>query len=886
MTGKQALAVVLTLLIPPALFLLVLAAAGRITLDISWGMVGVVSGAYVGWAAFLAAVAQYAGWLPTVLRGRPREGVPHLEPQPSVRFVGREKYLERLRRLLKPGRGVKIVGLVGMGGIGKTELAKVAVAQVARRFKDGVLWADCGEQELATTADLWAAEYGVQLMGERLAEKAAGWRSVASGREALLVFDNVQPGQAVELLIPGRGRCAVLLTCRQVGHPALEGAERLVVDRFMPPEARALTEKVLERRLAPEEAAEAQKLFELLGYLPLGVAVALGDARENGYSLGYLQKKLVAAGALAVLGSRGTEPEARDEAALRKNLNLTFETAWRNLPPDLRETLGTLALLSGGPSFSTGALAETLALEPEEARGRLRRLAGRSLLTEVGEERWALHILLREFVAGKDAVAEGAPQRMAEHYLRVAERAEALCQQGGEGMLQGLAFFDRDRPHIRAGQAWAAAQAEADEAAARLCSEYPAASVYYLDLRLHPQEWIAWLEAGLRAAQRLGNRKAEGNHLGNLGNAYLSLGEVERAIEFYQQALVIARQIGDRRGEGNSLGNLGNAYLSLGEVERAIEFYQQALVIARQIGDRRGEANRLDGLGLAYADQGELRRAIEYHEQALAISREIGDRRDEGNSLGHLGNAYFRLGEARQAIEFYQQALVIARDIGHRRNEEAWLGNLGNAYLGLGEPRRAIEYHEQALAISREIGDRRGEGNSLGNLGLACTALGEPRRAIEYHEQALTISREIGDRRGEAADLGSLGLAYAALGEARRAIEYHEQGLAIARQIGDRRGEGNSLGNLGLAYANLGEARRAIEFYQQALVIARQIGDRRGEGNHLGNLGGATRPWGRWSKRGSCGPRRCRSLRPSRTPTPRRCGACWQNWTGRQRMRA
>ena len=44
-------------------------------------------------------------------------------------------------------------------------------------------------------------------------------------------------------------------------------------------------------------------------------------------------------------------------------------------------------------------------------------------------------------------------------------------------------------------------------------------------------------------------------------------------------------RIGDRRGEGNHLGNLGNAYSDLGQVETdgdcwgAIEYYEQALAI-------------------------------------------------------------------------------------------------------------------------------------------------------------------------------------------------------------------------------------------------------------------------------------------------------------------
>ena len=81
------------------------------------------------------------------------------------------------------------------------------------------------------------------------------------------------------------------------------------------------------------------------------------------------------------------------------------------------------------------------------------------------------------------------------------------------------------------------------------------------------------------------------------------------------------------------LGNLGIAYTALGEPRRAIELYEQPLVIAREIGDHHGQSAALINLGLAYSDLGEPRRAVELYVQQLAIVREIGDRRGEGNAL-------------------------------------------------------------------------------------------------------------------------------------------------------------------------------------------------------------------------------------------------------------
>ena len=106
---------------------------------------------------------------------------------------------------------------------------------------------------------------------------------------------------------------------------------------------------------------------------------------------------------------------------------------------------------------------------------------------------------------------------------------------------------------------------------------------------------------------------------------HTTLGDARRAIEFYEQALEIEKEIGDRRAEGSILGNLGNAYADLGDARRAIEFYEQRLVIAREIGDRRGEGNALWNMTLALDSLGEQERAIPCAQAALAIREQIED---------------------------------------------------------------------------------------------------------------------------------------------------------------------------------------------------------------------------------------------------------------------
>jgi len=566
-------------------------------------------------------------------------------------FVGRQDEIRRLERALKPGARTAITGVVGMGGIGKTELAKIVAHRVAGRYRDGVLWADCGQERLVDIAYRWAGACGVEkLPGEDFRSKASSWRGLISEKEALLIFDNVQPGQQVEPLFPPpQSRSTVLITTRHARHPALRGIDPLRLDQFTPAEAMALAERVLGRETARAQRAEADRLFELVGYLPLAVSIALHTAREKHWILAELNRALEEAGAIKAL----------DEPGLRESLRATFQTAWENLPDNLQRAFAALAVLNQGPSFHTIAMSAVLEAEEPDARALLHRLAGRSLLTPVGDGRWSLHPLLRESVAEKFPAEDPAWGRMAAHYIQRASAADELYLRGGEDLLHGLALFDLEWPHIRAGREWAAARAETDEKATHLCSNYPNAAPYCLDLRLPPDDKIPWLEAAIQASRRLGDRAAEGWHLGNLGIACAGLGTTKKAIEYHLKALQIASEIGDRRNEENALGHLGIAYAALGETKKAIEYYQKALEITREIGNRRDEAAWLGNLGLAYAPLGEVRKAIGYYEKALEIAREIGDGRGEGNHLANMGQAYKQLGDAARAGELWEKALRI-----------------------------------------------------------------------------------------------------------------------------------------------------------------------------------------------------------------------------------
>ncbi len=236
-----------------------------------------------------------------------------------------------------------------------------------------------------------------------------------------------------------------------------------------------------------------------------------------------------------------------------------------------------------------------------------------------------MHDLARVFVASRLDVAASdfTQQRHAEHYKKVLSLANEVFSQGKGDFLEGLQLFDLEKLNILAGQPWAEKNQIVNSSANELCEAYATVGVHVLDLRLTPDQMVPWLELGLEATRRSKDKVVEGVLLGNLGNAYVDLGDPRKAIEYYEQALKIAREIGDRRGEGNSLGNLGSAYAELSEPRKAIEHYEQQLKITQEIGDLRGEGNALWNMSLVQDSLGKRSEAVKLANDALAIFEQI-----------------------------------------------------------------------------------------------------------------------------------------------------------------------------------------------------------------------------------------------------------------------
>ncbi|WP_051838099.1 FxSxx-COOH system tetratricopeptide repeat protein [Streptomyces sp. NRRL WC-3742] len=232
----------------------------------------------------------------------PGSGAAHFKvPLRYPAFTGRREVLDRLHRRL--GGGVAAVlpssqSLVGLGGIGKTQIA----LEYAHRFKaeyDLIWWIDAEQPELIPAALANVARELRLPVGDSVTEASdAALAALRRGDPAerwLLVFDNADAPADIEPFLPG-GSGHVLVTSRNPGWTSM--AEAFAVDVF----TRRESVEHLCRRAPSLTARDADRVADELGDLPLAVEVAAAWLNATGMPVDdYLVQLRIAASRVLLL---------------------------------------------------------------------------------------------------------------------------------------------------------------------------------------------------------------------------------------------------------------------------------------------------------------------------------------------------------------------------------------------------------------------------------------------------------------------------------------------------------------------------------------------------------------------------------------------------------
>jgi tetratricopeptide (TPR) repeat protein len=586
---------------------------------------------------------------------------------PNPLFVGREDELCDLNRMLTPGSGALVgvhAAVIGMGGVGKTQLAIEYAHRYGHLYQGGVFWMNfAGEEDPINEVARCGGPEGMDIPGwaemkapEQASRVQKAWEE--SERASLLIFDNAEDPAAVDKWRPKHGHCSVLITCRRGDWPPEMGVHPLGIETL--PREKSL-ELLAEVRPSISTNAKdrdaADKICERVGDLPLALTVAAAYLRK--YKSESVSEYLKALSA---------QPAIKDPSLkkVHSSFAVSYDKLDSNDPSDaLAQQLFHLASWFAPISINRDLLIASAGVNSANRDARnhaddaLARLIELGLIKEEADARLILHRLLRDFARLKPP--EAMDQK--EAINAVGEALDTFAnRENNSGLPRGLA---RERAHLRE----VANHAEPlDPAlAARL----------YDSLGFNGSEIALFHEARAdhEQALKLGESALGPEHpqvaiyANNLGMTLKELGDLAGARINFERALKISEAVHgvDHPQVAIYVNNLGAVLKHLGDLAGARANYERALKIGEAVYGREHPkvALRVSNLGDVLCHMGDLEGARANFERALKIDEAVyGPGHPEtATDFSNLGSLLQNLGDLAGARANYERALKIRKRV-------------------------------------------------------------------------------------------------------------------------------------------------------------------------------------------------------------------------------
>lgn len=365
-----------------------------------------------------------------------------------------------------------------------------------------------------------------------------------------------------------------------------------------------------------------------------------------------------------------------------------------------------------------------------------------------------------------------------------------------------------------------------------------------------PSDILIYAEPAVKLANEL-LRKPSNNELkikilsqkskaiNNIGFVYHNQGEITKALNYYNQSLKTQKEIlpnvvsknemiGIKKGIASSFNNIGSIYRNQGDIQTALNYYNQAFKIQQEIDDKEGMAYSFINIGTIYNNQGDIPKALEFYDKSLKLREEIGDKQGVATSLNNIGLIYSGQGDIKNALKYHNQSLKLREEIGDKQGISYSLDNIGSIYNFQGDFNKALGNFERALKLREELDDKLGIANSLNNIG-QIYGRKDVLKAIDYYAKSLKILQEIDYKEGVAVCLNNLGVMYRSVGylsltsgdknkNYQLARSYAGSSLKISKELGFPEYIRNAEFSLSQLDSIHGDNKGAYEHYKQFII--------------------------------------------------------------------
>ncbi|HET8844687.1 MAG TPA: tetratricopeptide repeat protein [Ktedonobacteraceae bacterium] len=646
---------------------------------------------------------------------------PNNLPAQLTSFIGRQNDLDAVGLLLQRD-DIRLVTLVGPGGVGKTRLGIQVATEIAKEFPNGIYFVD-----IATVHDSQGAiDALAQILGICKSEKHSLLEQIKKSLQGkvLLLFDNVEQvldaAQIIREILFDVRTVTILVTSRTALH--LDGEHEYRVTTLSVPKYKQLSKDLAE--LAQYEAislfiqqakavkadfcltnANASAIAEIciqLDGLPL--AIELAAARVNLLPPQSLVKRL--GQRLQLLNGKARHPSER-----RPTLRGTIEWSYNLLNPYEKKLFQQLAAFRKGCTLEAAEyICQPSANEDGDLLDGLHSLIDKSLIRlrelEESEPRFEMLYTMREFALEQvqKETLETLRLRHAEYYLTLMEQLGPPPL--GNEQIQWLIRLETEYENVLDALHW--------------CSEH---SKIEYGLRLAETLWhFWWLRGRLNEGQQWFEKLFDTLIRENLTiPTDIKAKALERASElacrqndlvnaqaWAEEALRLSQQLDEKETMSKAYVALANIAMQQEKNQLVSAFLEESLKLRQALGDARGMASLLNNLGNVARKEGNFERAALLHERSLTYFRQLGDEVATAAVLNNLAEVEWCRGHGARAQGLYRESLKLSRAIQYSWGIASSLVGLGDIAYASAEYDVAKSMYKESLLLFQEMDDRVG----------------------------------------------------------------------------------------------------------------------------------------------------------------------------------
>lgn len=623
---------------------------------------------------------------------------PNNLPHQTTSFVGRERELGEVKRLLFT---TSILMLTGTGGCGKTRLALKAATDLVETYADGVWFVEFAAlREPGLVPNTIASALGVRAAPASTLEETL--LDYMRPRTLLLVLDNCEHlttacAELVGTLSRSCPRLRVLGTSREpLGVPGETvwrvpslslpvSDEAVSIEDLMHYEAPRLfieRAEAIRPGFAPttKDAISIAAICRRLGGIPL--AIELAAARVQVLAVEQIEARLDERFRLLTGGSRTALPRQR---TLRGTLAWSYDL----LSHQERALMRRLAVFAGAWTLEA---AETICagdgVDSSDVLDLLSQLVSKSLVlmdAQGGQGRYRMLETVREYGRERLDEANEMVSTRTQHlqwYLRLAE--EARTELGGADQVSWLSRLEGEYDNLRAALDWSKIDGDSGDAGLRL-----ALGLWeFWYVRGDFSEGRMWLETMLTRCHASDSLRAKA--LREAGFLALRQGDYDGSMRLGTESLSLFRNLGDLAGMGGATYLLGNVALYRGELERAKTLHFESLALRRKVGDKRRIAVSLNSLGEVARTGEDYPAARSAYEESLQLARAAEDRRGIVTATGNLGYVALHEGDYKRAERLFKEGLESAKQLVYKLGIAGCLAGLAGVAALAGEYARGV----------------------------------------------------------------------------------------------------------------------------------------------------------------------------------------------------